>query len=222
MPWSVNRLKITAGPKILYDRINISFMEEAMDPFFLKEQWMLYKWRVRFFRHYFPQDCWYTDGGDDSHGFDTVPFQVTTNFESKNTRQCKGYGEQIHLECDEEISSSVRRRWEVYPKDGFDYEMYREIETFKELSFSFTAHQIAELHPKGPRKLLTMRATFKNGLSLAEMSRDLKEKSVNGMHDLEDDDAPVHIDNVRKKYFWHVQRLFKNIETDDSNSSSPE
>ena len=54
------------------------------------------------------------------------------------------------------------------------------------------------------------------------MSRELKEKSVNGMHDLEDDDAPVHIDNVRKKYFWHVQRLFKNIETDDSNSSSPE
>ena len=64
-----------------------------------------------------------------------MTLMVLTNFESLmtmaaslNTRQCKGYGEQIHLECDEEISSSVRRRWEVYPKDEFDYEMYREIE----------------------------------------------------------------------------------------------
>ena len=53
------------------------------------------------------------------------------------------------------------------------------------------------------------------------MSKELKEKSVSGMYDLEDD-APVHIDNVGKKYFKRVQRLFKNIETDDSDSSSHE
>jgi len=225
------QINVTAGSKILYERIDSSFKEVAMDPYFLKEQWELYDWRERFFGHYFPQDCWYTGGGDDAHGFDTVPFQITTNFESlmtmaasMNTRQCKGYGDQIFLECDEEISNSVRRRWEVFPKEeGFDYETFREIESFKELSFSFTAHQIAELHPKGPRKLeeLAMRAVLRNGLSLVEMSRELKEKSVKGMYDLEDD-APVHINNVGKKYFKRVQKLFKNIETDDSDSSSPE
>ena len=66
----------------------------------------------------------YREGADDSHFLDTVPFQVTTNFDCLMTlaasmRQRKVYGEKIYLENDEEISNSVRIKWDVSPEHGF-------------------------------------------------------------------------------------------------------
>ena len=45
--------------------------------FFLicQEQFDLYSWREEYFHTQFPEDCWFTDGADDSHDFDTVPYQ---------------------------------------------------------------------------------------------------------------------------------------------------
>ena len=221
-----------AGSKILYKRIDKSFKEGSMEPYFLKEQWMLYSWRERFFQHHFPlgggsdAECWYTEGADDSHFLDTVPFQVTTNFDCLMTlaasmRQRKVYGEKIYLENDEEISNSVRKKWDINPEHGFDFDDYAISEHYNELSFSFTVHQLAELHLKGPRKLeeLAMRTVIRNGISLAEMSRELKKKSVDGMYDLEDG-APEHIDNVGEKCFKRVQRLFTKIKAGENVTSS--
>lgn len=215
-----------AGSKILYKRIDKCFKEGTMEPYFLKEQWKLFSWRERFFHHHFPLSCWYTDGSDDSHFRDTVPFQVTTNFDSLMTiaasmRLGKVYGGKVHLENDEETSHLARIKWDFDPQHGFDFNDYAILENYNELSYSFTVHQLAELHPKGPRKLeeLAMRTVIMNGISLAEMSRELKKKSVDGMYDLAED-APEHIDEVGEKHFKRVKRLFTKMKAGDDVTSS--
>ena len=82
------------GSRRLYERINtnlkISKFEPhfakvnfpswggpvSWDPFRLQEQFELYNWREEYFHTQFPEDSWFTDGADDSHDFDTVPYQV--------------------------------------------------------------------------------------------------------------------------------------------------
>merc|ERR1719470_557807 len=190
---------------------------------------MLYSWRERFFQHHFPISCWYTDGADDSHDLDTVPFQVTTNFDclmamAAGMRYSKDKGEKIYLENDEEISNSVKKKWDVnqYDFDDYDFDDYfGDTEHYNELSFSTTIHKIAELHLKGPKKLeeLAMRSVIRNGIPLAEMSRELKKKCVEGMYDLEDD-APEHIDDEWKECFEHVKRSFIKMKAGENFTSS--
>merc|ERR1719318_1846109 len=99
--------------------------------------------------------------------------------------------------------------------------IFGDTEHYNELSFSTTIHKIAELHLKGPKKLeeLAMRSVIRNGISLAEMSRELKKKSVEGMYDLEDD-APEHIDDEWKKCFEHVKRSFIKMKAGENFTSS--
>ena len=54
-----------------------------IDPyiFLFQEHFELYSWREDFFYnqfgHYRDEKCsWFTDGADDSHSFDTIPYQV--------------------------------------------------------------------------------------------------------------------------------------------------
>ena len=61
------------GSKKMYDKVSRFCFGES---YFLKEQMKLYQWRENFFHQNFPYGSWYTDGGDDSHDFDTVPFQI--------------------------------------------------------------------------------------------------------------------------------------------------
>lgn len=98
------------------------------------------------------------------------------------------------------IRSSTRIKWDVNPEHGFDFNDYAIMENYNELGYSFTVHQLAELHLKGPRKLeeLAMRTVISNRISLAEMSKELKKKSVDGMYDLADE-VPDHIDEVGSK-----------------------
>ena len=82
------------GSRRLYERINNNLKISKFEPHFAKvnisprevtvswdffpyqEQFELYNWREEYFHTQFPEDSWFTDGADDSHDFDTVPYQV--------------------------------------------------------------------------------------------------------------------------------------------------
>ena len=47
----------------------------------IDSQQKLYEWRKEFFRDKFKRAVWVTDGGDDSHDLDTIPYQICCNFD---------------------------------------------------------------------------------------------------------------------------------------------
>merc|ERR1719219_2006649 len=103
------------GSQSLYEKINTNFREERFEAFFAKEHFDLYRWRVDYFHsqfgHYGDEDlCWYTFGADDSHCFDTVPYQVTRNFDEVLALACspRPTSRQIFFENDEILSYRVR------------------------------------------------------------------------------------------------------------------
>ena len=64
------------GSRRLYERIDNNLKLAKFESHFAKEQFDLYSWREEYFHNQFPEESWFTDGADDSHDFDTVPFQV--------------------------------------------------------------------------------------------------------------------------------------------------
>ena len=59
----------------------------------IDSQQKLYEWREKFFHDKFKHQgyindrvtTWVTDGGDDSHFFDTIPYQICCNFDTLAT-----------------------------------------------------------------------------------------------------------------------------------------
>ena len=51
----------------------------------IDSQQKLYEWRKEFFRDKFKRAVWVTDGGDDSHDLDTIPYQICCNFDTLAT-----------------------------------------------------------------------------------------------------------------------------------------
>ena len=66
----------------------LKVVEEMID-----SQQKLYEWREKFFHDKFKHQgyindrvtTWVTDGGDDSHFFDTIPYQICCNFDTLAT-----------------------------------------------------------------------------------------------------------------------------------------
>ena len=72
------------GSVSLYEKIHKTFLDLKFELFFVKEQFELYRWREKFYHTNFPFQVgnnWHTDGGDDTHGFDTLPFNITQHFD---------------------------------------------------------------------------------------------------------------------------------------------
>ena len=79
------------GSKRLYDRVSGNLSANRLEAEFAEEHFKLYRWRYDFFyRQFGPymDNNWYTDGGDDAHGFDTVPYQITSNFDEVMVSSC--------------------------------------------------------------------------------------------------------------------------------------
>ena len=73
------------GSKKLYEKVSKFYTGQT---YFIQEQMKLYQWRENFFYQNFPDDSWYTDGGDDAHYLDTVPYQITTRRPQKSGIYC--------------------------------------------------------------------------------------------------------------------------------------
>ena len=84
-------------------------------------QQKLFEWREKFFREKFKSyvacgddtNTWITDGGDDAHGFDTIPYQIASNFDKvlklASTKRILGPKEYFFFEHDEIKSSQAQR-----------------------------------------------------------------------------------------------------------------
>ena len=91
-------------------------VEEMID-----SQQKLYEWREKFFHDKFKHQgyindrvtTWVTDGGDDSHFFDTIPYQICCNFDTlatlASTKRTLAPKEYYFFENDEILSHTARK-----------------------------------------------------------------------------------------------------------------
>ena len=83
-----DQVSLLGGDKDLYDKLDSGLRELQLLDGLVEEQRKLYNWRMDFFLDKFKStylgdvtSTWLTDGFDDNHCLDTIPMQVTTNFE---------------------------------------------------------------------------------------------------------------------------------------------
>eukprot|EP00092_Neocalanus_flemingeri_P002186 GFUD01002326.1.p1 GENE.GFUD01002326.1~~GFUD01002326.1.p1 ORF type:complete len:292 (-),score=86.97 GFUD01002326.1:45-920(-) len=179
------------GSLTLYERINKNFLDAKFEPFFAKEQFDLYSWREDFFHSSFPEEFWFTDGGDDSHAFDTVPFQITKNFDKVVALACSPRNDQfkVYFESDESSSAKARTRFDTNTVMYDESLLDKEFLEAEGLSFSDAAHAIVVVFQSGPQKLeyLAMKKVLEYQIPLEDVPKELQAKAVLGMHDASDD-----------------------------------
>ena len=93
----------------------LKVVEEMID-----SQQKLYEWRKEFFHDKFKNagfndrvTTWVTDGGEDSHHSDTIPYQICTNFDTlatlASTKRTLAPKEYYFFEHDETLSNTARK-----------------------------------------------------------------------------------------------------------------
>ena len=81
------QVELLGGDRSLYERVNASLKEIKVIKDIEEHQKRLFQWREDFFMKHFKfaadKECkWYSTGGDDHHGFDFWPFEITCNFDN--------------------------------------------------------------------------------------------------------------------------------------------
>ena len=79
------QLDLFGGDSNFLKTVDQSLKDLKESGVFLAAQKLLFKYRKSFFLEHFGDfdggDFWFTDGSDDTHHFEVIPFQVTQNFE---------------------------------------------------------------------------------------------------------------------------------------------
>ena len=218
------------GNRELYYRISSNLEDHKFEPFFLKEQYKLFQFREDFFYDKFGsytegRNIWFTDGADDSHGFDTVPYQITKNFENIMKFSCfKDFGKStsspIYLENDEMLSNEANLRFNKILTMDEDY--LREIVFDKVLeetclNFGDVAHMIVAEYSTAPPTLLeiAMKTVLLHKIPLHDEAQelpckavcctDLKQKALHGLYKSSDDDIPANLSAIGQKLFEELK-----------------
>lgn len=154
------------GSELMYEKINkiLKRPPRYINPYYIKETFDLFAWRMDFFDRvfglYYEEEIWTCDGGDDAHGFDTVPLQITRNFDYVVELACSTLdltgGKRVYFEADEDKSGEARN---TFDRDFFSF-LCSEGEWCDifptSLTFSEKVHRICATYPKGPIKLEEM------------------------------------------------------------------
>lgn len=179
------QVELLGGSEKLFERINHNLQISKFEAYFAREQFKLFSWREDFFHEQFSDDTWFTDGADDSHSFDTVPFQITQNFDNVVALACahKNPGSKIYFENDEGKSARARNLFDSNTVMYMDNFLEPESLEDHGLSFTDALHIIAAVFSNKPLKLehLAMKKTLELKVSLEELPRELKEKAAKGM-----------------------------------------
>ena len=209
------------GSKKMYDKVsNFNFGE----PYFLEEKEKLYDWRKKFFWENFPVGSWYTDGGDDSHYLDTVPFQITWNFDEVVAKACRSrkppYSnmKEVYFENDEiksfdasfafdcnSLKSTLEDYYNVFPCPFDNYENQGEALVV-----------LATLYQNQPFKLeyYALKKCLEFDLHHGKLPNQLKDKVSFGYYrNCEDIEEFIHPDG--KKHFGKIRNYYKQIDTKD-------
>lgn len=206
-------------------RIDSSLAECRLEPFFLKEQWDLFAWREKFFHDNFPDGSWFTDGEDDAHDLDTIPMQVTTNFDevmalasSDVERTEKDFN---YFANNELVSARVRERFDRHHvSENFETNFFnKDFLDDEKITFGQVANMIVELHTSGmalvygnkqKEEIDRMKETIKLG---KDITKELMETSEKGFFSIEDE-APDFLAVEGKKLFNKLKSVFNEDDTD--------
>jgi len=209
------------GSLKLYERINLNFRLERFEPFFAKEQFELYRWREDFFHSSFPEEGWFTDGADDSHAFDTVPYQITKNFQHVVALACspRNMQERVYFQNDEIASDRARKLFDANTVMYNDSFLDKESLEDENLTYSDAAHVIVAVFQSSPLKLehLAMKQVLEHQMPLEELPKALQTKAVIGMFDLSDN-IPDYINDQGRETFQILRSNFG--VTDDENTDA--
>jgi len=209
------------GSLKLYERINLNFRMERFEPFFAKEQFELYRWREDFFHSSFPEEGWFTDGADDSHAFDTVPYQITKNFQHVVALACspRNMQERVYFQNDEIASDRARKLFDANTVMYNDSFLDKESLEDENLTYSDAAHVIVAVFQSSPLKLehLAMKQVLEHQMPLEELPKALQTKAVIGMFDLSDN-IPDYINDQGRETFQILRSNFG--VTDDENTDA--
>jgi len=209
------------GSLKLYERINLNFRLERFEPFFAKEQFELYRWREDFFHSSFPEEGWFTDGADDSHAFDTVPYQITKNFQHVVALACspRNMQERVYFQNDEIASDRARKLFDANTVMYNDSFLDKESLEDENLTYSDAAHVIVAVFQSSPLKLehLAMKQVLEHQMPLEELPKALQTKAVIGMFDLSDN-IPDYINDQGRETFEILRSNFG--VTDDENADA--
>jgi len=196
------------GSKKMYDKVSRFPPGET---YFLKDQMKLYQWREKFFQDNFPDGSWYTDGGDDAHDYDTVPFQITSNFDEVVADACKPGDGKVFFENDERSSAASRDAfdldWVKYKYEFHDYDE-KPFEKYQNPGEALTV--IASLFQSQPFKLeyYALKKCMEHDLDVQSLPEKLHQKTFLGFYEncseIED-----YVDPDGKKLFDEVKEHYK-------------
>ena len=196
------------GSLKLYERINQNFLKTKFEPFFAAEQFALYSWREDFFHSSFPMEWWFTDG---SHEFDTVPYQVTRNFDKVVDLACspRNIQDKVYFKSDEAASAKARTLFDMNTVMYDETFLDKEFLEAEGLSFSDAAHVIVAVFQSGPVKLeqLAMKTVIEHQIPMEDVPKELQAKAVIGMHDARDD-IPQCINDQGRETFQILRTNF--------------
>lgn len=169
------------GSAVLYERINKNLKLTKFEAYFAREQFKLYSWREDFFHEQFTDGSWFTSGADDSHSFDTVPFQITQHFESVVALSASQRGSDVKIFFENDECQAARAR-NLFDSNTVMYmDNFLEPESLEDhgLSFSDALHIIAAVFPAQPLTLehLAMKKTLETRVPLNDIPRELIEKA---------------------------------------------
>jgi len=218
------QVDVVGGLRSVYDRIVQNFKRQLVDPFFVKEMWDLFEWRVEFFKEHFPQGSFVTEedeifaNNDEDKDYlysEIMTYQVTYDFAKLMILGSRENFESIVL---------LRREWWLSSETEYFYDRERVKQRFDdgsfqeiyfytdilEIPYSILVEMALELYPKGPRTLeeLAMKAVLKKDGSLNPDvdGKVLWKKSVQGQYTV-DDDLPQHLSEKGRKLLKEM-RIF--------------
>jgi len=214
----VNQQVNLLGSAQLYQRIDKNFREHKFEKFFAKEQFKLFNWRkTNFytkFGHYDQRNSsgirtWYTDGSDDSHSMDTVPYQITKKFDNVMALACSAENNSnadtsIYFECDENLSSDANFKFNSeYTEYFVEDDMLEETG----MSFADVAHMIVAIHRIGPSSLLeaAIKTVLLHHLPMQDIPKSLQKKATEGLYRL-DDPSPINMSSAGLELFQNFRQ----------------
>jgi len=169
------QVELVGGSEETYTSVDKAMKNLKSHPQLVEKQKDLYIWREKFFHENFKTlymndeyTNWITLGNDDSHCFDTVPYQITCNFDqlvkfSATKRVLDKNEDRFFLMCDEIKSNKAKKRfcreWQNFVKEegieessedsGEEELIHEEIPTFERFClFEMESQMILECGQK--------------------------------------------------------------------------
>jgi len=199
------------GSAKVYEKVDKNLKDCRFEALLATEQFALYIWRKRFFYSNFGMFgdddgwSWYTNGGDDCHRFNTIPLNITKNFDSVvelavlpkrpdwNRMEDIEWGypsllpelfasDKVFFRNDKVESNEAEQLFDFFKNPITAPQEERKLKAYG-LSWADALQTAVMLNPSGPPPLLlvAMKKVVVEGLSVSELPVELQTKAESGL-----------------------------------------